>query len=723
MIIAFVVVGVLVLLAGGALTGFLTYRAEVWGGKILPDPASIARVTDDKDGAAGKNGKPVVKARDVTEALKAKGLNTKTVSEFSGQAKGVFLGYRDARQGDRVKEGGTVAIRESAGPGVPKGTVGKKADQVVDTFAAMGVPVRYKQVIVGDTKKIPEGSVAATHPADGQAVADDESKNGITIGVATKGEGVPVDIMGSDKGKAVDELKSQGYQVDLQPHYSSKQYIGKISGSYPAPGSTLKAGQSVTLYYGVDKTSNMDLFTSEDYGYRLATDNATPTVGKYCKSEVKDASKDCITLEETGRYRDSDKGYLQIKGHEPSNPLDALGLRNYSTDISLAFVDADSVPEGKLALKNHLLLKDWGMFELYAGMDLPNCDGSGTTSLLGADCDNGIYVPPGGTNIDDGPSDLTYEMKDFLVYFPAGADLKPMEDSGYFDAGSLAEAKKQKAVDSTRPFILMRDKTQYDTTSVSAVDGSAKVDPFVPTNSIANDYTNAMVPMKPAPSDSTVYYLVESAEPDWDSLPDANVGNADAGGKDSGDGGAGNGEGNADEGEKAKAKAESDAQAQAQAQANAAMFQQIAGQYRNNWTGGGTGYTDLTVSPDGSFSGEVNVANPGPHDSNATAPRATSPFTGRFASIAKNASGGYDMVCDASSFSIQTNPVDSSGGGGIEPCGTFHWYPANTPFSSMSGAENMAQTMSSIRGQALTSVDSPMIFNEGIEFSSFVLEN
>ncbi|MBM6700136.1 hypothetical protein H7U32_07475 [Bifidobacterium pullorum subsp. saeculare] len=55
-----------------------------------------------------------------------------------------------------------MTVRESAGPGVPEDTVGKPAAKVVDTLGDMGVPVRYKQVVVSGDSKVQEGQVAVT---------------------------------------------------------------------------------------------------------------------------------------------------------------------------------------------------------------------------------------------------------------------------------------------------------------------------------------------------------------------------------------------------------------------------------------------------------------------------------------------------------------------------------------------------------------------------------
>lgn len=707
LIIALVAV-LLALIVAGVAT-FLTYRAEVWGGKSLPDPASIAASVTDKNAKKAS----VIKAKDVTEALKAKGLNAKTVPVFSGEDRGVFLGYEGTNPGARVKAGSTVIVQESAGPGVPKGTVGKDVNKVVNTFADMGVPIHYKKVVISSDSKTPEGQVSVTYPAPGVGLTDDEKDNGIYIGVASKGDGIPVDILGSDKNKAVSDLESQGYSVDSEPHYSSEKYVGKISGSYPAPGSTLSSGQSVTLYYGIDKSSNMDVLSKTNAydNIKMASIHASAMIGMYCKSEVTDAAKDCITLEQSsmnpfGATSPEDYQYLQIKGHEPEDKADVLGLTNFSQDVSGAMLESDSehgMSADKLPMKNHLLLKDWGMFELYAGMDLPNCGSKVMSASIGEYCVNGNYerasfddgemTPPAGA--ENGSTGMTYDMKDFLVYFPAGSDAESLDDSGYFDAAELAKAKKQKAVDTSRPYILVRDKSLYSETSVS-VNLGKDVDPFVPTNRSINNYQNKMEPMKPAPSDSTVYYLVEqNGDLDWDSLPDAEV-------KGTGD--------------KSKDSGKQDATFKE-------AMKQAAGNYSFG-SGVGAWGTVMKVNKDGTFSGSYHDSDMGATgDGYPYGSRAESNFTGKFKSAKKNSDGTYTLQCDASAFKIDGTVGEShiedqikvtiSEPYGMEPCNEFTLYTDGTDLSTFSDAMKtwsngylIGNDVDTLNGKALLNVTS-----------------
>ena len=407
--------------------------------------------------------------------------------------------------------GSTVTGQESAGPGVPKDTVGEQATKVVSTFADMGVPVHYKQVIVTDTKKTPEGTVMATYPNPGQGVAKDEMGEGIYVGVATKGDGLGADIVGKDVDEVESNLESQGFDVTVKKKFSSKQNIGKVAGSDPAPGSPLDSGSDVTLYEGIGADDVKDAYSydSPETGSTMMLGSSAIAAGTWCRNDG-----DCITLD--GVEEETSPGRIPYeKGR------DGTEYGQYSTLISC---DAVQQPYCTNDKADYLITGDTGAFELMPRQSLTNywC---GSTRVDG----NSV----GGTSCSTGE----YHMQDYYVVVPAGADLKSLEDSGFFDKDALAAAKKQKAVDADRPFLLYRDPKLYDKTTAERTSskGTASANPFLPYNGYDSG-KDKIVKMKPAPSDDTAYYLVDSTgDYDWSSLADAKVGDDSAKSDKSGD--------------------------------------------------------------------------------------------------------------------------------------------------------------------------------------------
>lgn len=494
-----IIVSALVIVGGGATAAFLTYRAGLWGGTPLPTAQEVS------------GGSDTATADDVIATLKSKNVKTSRKTVFSGKKKGSFLGYVGHQPGDRIKSGTSVTVQESAGPGVPSGTVGKKAAKVVSTFKSMGVPVHYKAVPVSDTKKKPVGSVVATYPADGQPVASKEKDKGIYIGVAEKNDdAIGVDIVGQDADTVKSKLEKQGYDVTLMPRFSSKKNVGKIAGSDPAPGSTLSEGDSITLYYGIDASGVKDAYTVHD-SPETGGDNlmgvSGVAAGQWCNN-----AGDCITFKDSGDGGDYGSYIKYLEGRDGTK---------YDEYETLASCDSIQSPYCSSPKAEYLLTGDTGAFELFPHSSLTNywCGTSQEDSNTagGSVCNGGRMVANGDYSHISG---ATYHMQDFYLVVPVGAKLDELTSDGYFDADALAAAKKQKAVDTTRPFLIYRDPKLYDKTTAEMT--AKSTNPFMPYGGYNSKNSDA-VKMKPAPSDSTVYYMVESVDLDWDELEDANV--------------------------------------------------------------------------------------------------------------------------------------------------------------------------------------------------------
>ncbi|NMM98562.1 PASTA domain-containing protein [Bifidobacterium olomucense] len=631
LIIILAVALVALIAAGVAL--FLTYRAEVWGGKSLPDPASFSSSVTDKNGKKTS----AVKAKDVTAALKAKGLKVKTEKVFSGKDSGVFVGYKDNEAGARVAAGSTVTVQESAGPGVPKDTIGKKAEKTTSTFVEMGVPVHYKKVYVSDTKTNPEGTVVSSYPAAGTGVKDDERDKGIYLGVATKSDGsaLPLDVMGQSVDDVKSQLESEGHTVTVKKRFSSKQYVGKVAGADPAPGSTMSSSDDVTLYEGIDATSTKDAFKAEDLpeingDAMLGTTDAAD--GQWCTNDGK-----CITIEDN----------KVVSGGSDYSDYGQYG--NY-----LVACDAIQQPYCSNTKADYLVTQDYGAFELMPYPSLTNYWSNGKMYST-----NGV----GGNR----PTSGEYHMQDLFLVVPTGSDLEGLEGSkGYFDADALAAAKKEKAVDTDRPFILWRDPSQYDTTTAPYKAGGNTTNPFLPYDGYSSN-RDSIVKMKPAPSDATAYYRVETTEPDWDSLPDADVKVPES--KDAS---------NADSTDSDSKDSESDEPDAASLK----VFSDLAGsQYSYTIAADGSAYTTISLDEKGNFSGTVDEADMKSGEPTATAPRIKTKFTGKFKSAKSNSDGTVTLECDASAFKIDdTSKATESG---FSPCGTFTGYPAGTDLESL----------------------------------------
>ncbi|WEV75431.1 PASTA domain-containing protein [Bifidobacterium sp. ESL0800] len=521
-IIAAIVAAILVVTGAG----FGTYKAELWGGKTVPAPASL--------GIAKSKKTHEFTAADVEQSLHAKGFKTTVTETFSAKPKGSFINYRGIQSGKRYSTGNNpITILSSNGPGVPKGTSGQPVQNVTENLESMGVSVHYYSIVVSDHGP-KEGTVVASYPADGQPVRD--TKTGIEVGVAKRHGGIGYDVLGMTKDKAKSQYEKAGFDVTVRPRFSSKKMLGKIVDSQPKPGTASTTTNNLTLYYGIDASGFDDAVEAKNI---FADDNSTgsgepsfpdgalassaaPAGGTYCTKAGK-----CINLEQTP---DVNGAGMDLTTSE-SDPLIPDDTPRNAGDDNLIFCDAQQQPYCSKSSEHYSLYgQGTGAFELspttdqYAymcGTEVEYNSGSPQPS-----CVNGSASGrPGGPM-----SGASYKMGILYDYFPVGSNVKKVVDSGYFDKAEVAKAKKQKAVDISRPFFIRRDSSLYDKTSASFSDLSDP-NPFTPAFGTTK---KTMKPVKPAPSDETAYYLVDQPQLDWSQLPEFTITKASKSDKKSG---------------------------------------------------------------------------------------------------------------------------------------------------------------------------------------------
>ncbi|MDO5687718.1 MAG: hypothetical protein Q4G29_00175 [Pseudoscardovia radai] len=527
-LVAAVVVVVLVLVAGTA-TFLGMHRMLPW--QSVPVPSL--------DQIAGKQGATVdsLTADQVEAELRSEGFRTTRSQQYSGKSAGAFLAFSNVSEGQQLRHGDLIDIVESLGPGVPSGTVGAKATDSKQTLAGMNVPVTYRAVYTaggqvtdssGSARTLTDGMVAATYPADGQPVTDIGA--GITVAVATtQGTGIPVDYYGQDPAVVQADLASRGYTVAWEPRFATKANIGKIVGSDPALGSAAAAGTSVTLYYGVDSSTAQgmhdDALAMNSDGILIS--DLTAAAGLYCKAD----GSDCITLSEDCGQRScvlvsSQTGPADVSGMTELVPcFFAQGTCMYNPDTTTS-LGTDRAPywEG-----SPLLFGDTGTFELTTWRQVVYgyCGTSGDwkywkqETVSGGDsmqvCVDGQIRDAYHMDISHDVDDPGYQMDDaWYVYVPVGADIKAVEDMGYFDADAMSQAASQGEPDSGTPYLIARDPSLYTDQQrrqykhdvfpdLASVDMTTNVNP-----SIAFLGNHARYAVKPAPSAQSAYYLVEN---------------------------------------------------------------------------------------------------------------------------------------------------------------------------------------------------------------------
>ena len=460
--------------------------------------------------------------------LRSKGFKVQIVRELNKRKKGSFVSLKGIKPGSKVKNSTKITVVESLGPGMPKNVMGKTVNEITDEVKEMGLKVEVHKVPA--TSK--PGTVVATYPTPGHAFVPAYEGDNMHIAVATPiasedyGKVVPADILGKDTNTAKNMLKKAGItNYKLEPRFSSKDFVGKITGSYPDLGDSYAMNTGdITVYYGVDASETKEVLTKkmhldgmENADVRV-TKGLSPIAGVWCKK-----GGDCLYFNEAPSFNQGEStvvlgtriGDLMHDGTSPMLMTDEnyLSMNNYSQDISAPILYDKKSPTYDM-MKNHLLSGDTGAVEFYKGLDLPSCGNDIFSPSPGVRvCEHGKDITAENSpekfdeqgmytgSSKDANTGLTYKMHDFFVLVPVNTKFDELEKSGYFKG----EGKNKP--DFSRPFIMRRDSKLYDKTQVAIPDGVTGPDyptsPFVPTKK------SKTVPFAPAPDDSNVYYKLE----------------------------------------------------------------------------------------------------------------------------------------------------------------------------------------------------------------------
>ena len=439
-------------------------------------------------------------AAEAVEQLKKAGIPAKTQLQFSPKRKGSFIRLSGADKSGHLPKNAHVTVTESAGPGVPKGTIGQSKAKAVQTLKTMEVPLTVADVV---SSKTDVGQVAASSPSDGQPVLD--SKDGIHVGIATDKAGIPIEIAGMDKDQAQSQLEAKGYSITMQPRFSSQKNLGKIVGANPSIGQPTDT-KTATLYYGVDASKKLDVLASkENMGGQpvYILDKQASLAGQYCNE-----SGDCLSLVPS-QQSGGGVPLLQVKGQDiPQDFFNSLSLCTYTQDETGCIPTNLSDSTTPMSLHNHLITGNTGALELYSGLGRPLC---GNTHFTGGFevCVNGqskTYDDAGLSepNYDSHYKDtgLRWKAEDFFVVMPVGASLRQLKQQDYFKGNSSYEP------DADRPYLIKRDNSKYPDRSA---DDNMEKDPYAPTQ------FGKAEPFQEAPNKKNVYYLVENPI-DWEAI-------------------------------------------------------------------------------------------------------------------------------------------------------------------------------------------------------------
>ncbi|WP_165171541.1 PASTA domain-containing protein [Adlercreutzia sp. ZJ242] len=215
-----------------AAVALLTYNAELWGGKVIPD-------------VAGKS------QADARYLLEEKGFATLATQVKSDEVEGLVL-ETDPAAGERASKGSEITLRIATARIVPE-VVGKPQAEVEKLMAAEGFE-RVEYALVKSNE--PEGTALSVTPEPGTRAKAGEP---VTVEIA-QSYTVP-EVKDLSTADATSALEAEGYEVTTAPYNTEDIPEGTAVSTDPAAGTKLPSGSAVTLYVAHNRSTDLIEYT------------------------------------------------------------------------------------------------------------------------------------------------------------------------------------------------------------------------------------------------------------------------------------------------------------------------------------------------------------------------------------------------------------------------------------------------------------------------------
>lgn len=221
-----VVIVVIVLLIAAAAAAGITYRMELWGGKVLPDVMGMTQA-------------------DATYQLEDKGFTVRITQVKSDETEGLVL-LMDPGAGSRVEEGSEVVLQVAVARTIPDIT-GKTKDEAAALLNEAGFD---HASFVDEKSDGTEGTVLSLSPEAGTKA---KASTPIEVKVATPYT-VP-DVTGKSSDDAVAALKDASYATNVVYYYTEDVAEGLVVSTDPPAGTKLASGSTVTVSVAMSRAS------------------------------------------------------------------------------------------------------------------------------------------------------------------------------------------------------------------------------------------------------------------------------------------------------------------------------------------------------------------------------------------------------------------------------------------------------------------------------------
>jgi len=231
-----------------------------------------------------------------TAELRAAGLKASVERVESGRPVDQVLA-QDPGGGDHAKDGSSVALTVSAGPGqvqIPS-VDGLSQKQAATALASAQLIV--ERVVRRADDTVPAGQVLGTSPAAGQTVARGSD---VTLIVSSGPKQVPVpDVVGLTQQQAQQTLGNRGFDVQVSEQGSDTAQPGTVLRQAPAAGAKADPGATVTIVVArAIPTVDVPDLTGQSQTEASDTLTAAGLVPSVTPRDVSDPNQDGIVLDQ-----------------------------------------------------------------------------------------------------------------------------------------------------------------------------------------------------------------------------------------------------------------------------------------------------------------------------------------------------------------------------------------------------------------------------------------
>jgi len=231
-----------------------------------------------------------------TAELRAAGLKASVERVESGRPVDQVLA-QDPGGGDRAKDGSTVMLTVSAGPGQVEIPSVDGLSQKEATTALARAQLVVERVVRRADDTVPAGQVLGTSPAAGQPVARGSN---VTLIVSSGPKQVPVpDVVGLTQQQAQQTLGNRGFDVQVSEQGSDTAQPGTVLRQDPAAGAKTDPGATVTIVVArAIPTVVVPDLTGQSQTEASDTLTAAGLAPRVTMRDVTDPSQDGIVLDQ-----------------------------------------------------------------------------------------------------------------------------------------------------------------------------------------------------------------------------------------------------------------------------------------------------------------------------------------------------------------------------------------------------------------------------------------